>query len=319
MILVIGCVLGATTATGLESSTSTGIGTVEGQSAQNRSSGWEDAKVTPGERLDGVIGVQRTDIDGRLRVRALELSIEGSTGDERAAVVHAEVASIRALHSSTVGDNAQLRAAYRSGALSEGAYLAETAVILARFRAVVILAETVASAANDSGDDPELTADRASAIELARASRNAVRPGLRRSAAGIGVVGIGEPGSAVVDSATEDRPGVEDEAEVRALSALVAADGRVEAARRSVARAREELGDRNGTTAERRSLERALGELARATRSIEIAGRAYWAGNDEESIVFSENAIHSADRAVRHAENVTSAAPGSTEPARRPP
>ncbi|MFB6142127.1 MAG: hypothetical protein ABEJ30_02155 [Halorientalis sp.] len=112
---------------------------------RNRTDG--NATVAPGERLAGVVGVQRAEIDGEIESRTFGLSVARAASDAgRAAVVASEVNETGADLEQLRERREQLREARRNGSISDGQYRARIAELAARIQTVEHMANMTANA-----------------------------------------------------------------------------------------------------------------------------------------------------------------------------
>ena len=100
-------------------------------SAVNATAG--TASMAPGERVAGVVGVGRAEVEGAVQARALDRALARANADDGRAAVLASVAATVDERLADLGARRQaLERARQNGSISEGRYRAEIAALAAR-------------------------------------------------------------------------------------------------------------------------------------------------------------------------------------------
>ena len=106
-----------------------------------------NATVAPGERLSGVVGVQKAEVEGEVNRRAFGLQIaNASTNASKASVVAGQFDNIQQRLAALEQRKANLTEARQNGSISEGKYRAQVAELSARLDAARNLA-------NETGEE----------------------------------------------------------------------------------------------------------------------------------------------------------------------
>lgn len=106
-------------------------GPVEGQVAAN------ETEVAPGERLSGVVGIERASVKAEVASRRFGTRLSAAdSNDSRAAVVGDEVENLETRLADLRAERAALEAAHENGSISQGEYRARTAGLHAEQRAL---------------------------------------------------------------------------------------------------------------------------------------------------------------------------------------
>lgn len=107
-------------------------------------------ELAPGERLAGVVGVERAAVEGEVASRTFGQRVAAAESSaSRAAVVGTEFERLQDRLADLRAQRAQLDRAYENGSLSRGQYRARLAQLHARERAFQRLANRTASVARD--------------------------------------------------------------------------------------------------------------------------------------------------------------------------
>ncbi len=98
--------------------------------------------ATPGERLSGVIGVQKAELDGDLETRAFEAGLTAADGNETARAVYAarEAEALESRIEALAARLETLREQRANDSISPGAYQAQVAEIATRQRTLLAVA-----------------------------------------------------------------------------------------------------------------------------------------------------------------------------------
>lgn len=159
-----------------------------------------NASLAPGERLAGVVGVQRAELDGEVAARAFGRQVAGAASNgSKARIVGATVENISERLAALAEAKADLRAAHENGSIGTGQYRSQLAQLHARQRTLQRLAnETEAVAAGLPDATLEANGVNVTAIRTLRTeARNLTGPetaAVARSIAGRGVGnGVGPP------------------------------------------------------------------------------------------------------------------------------
>ena len=133
----------------------------------NQSNASANVSVAPGERLSGVVGVGKAEIDGEVESRAFGLAVARADSDEaRAALIAATVNETRERVANLSERREALREARANGSMSQGEYAARVAELAARNENVERTANETAEAAEGlPADLLESKGVNASAIE----------------------------------------------------------------------------------------------------------------------------------------------------------
>ena len=106
-----------------------------------------NATVAPGERLSGVVGVQKAEVEGEVNRRAFGLQIaNASTNASKASVIAGQFENIQQRLAALEQRKANLTEARQNGSISEGKYRAQVAELSARLDAARNLA-------NETGEE----------------------------------------------------------------------------------------------------------------------------------------------------------------------
>jgi hypothetical protein len=120
--------------------------------------------VKPGDRLQGVVGVQEAEVDGDIRERAFDLAFtEAETNASKAAAVSAQVSDLESRIASLENEREALRTARDNGSIDESEFRARMAVLAAEAATARRLANGTANATRqvpadalaEQGVDPE--------------------------------------------------------------------------------------------------------------------------------------------------------------------
>jgi len=204
LVVVVGLFSGAFVAT-----------TAAGQSAPTTTN------ATPGERLSGVIGVQKAELDGDLETRAFEAGLTAADGNETAQAVYAdrEAETLESRITALETRLETLRDQRSDGLITPGAYQAQVAEIATRQQTLLAIAnrtnETVSSLPAERLEERDINATR-----IQRLQADAARLGgpevaeIARGIAGEDRTAIGQRNSAMDDDQAEGPPdGVSDRAD----------------------------------------------------------------------------------------------------------
>jgi hypothetical protein len=165
-VLVLVGTVAAVPAVGLLHGVAASEASVAAQSA-NQSNASANASIAPGERLSGVVGVQRAELDGEVESRAFGLAVARADSDEaRAALIAEKVEETRERVVNLSERREALREARANGSMSQGEYAARMAELAARSGNVERTANETADAAEGlPADLLESKGVNASAIE----------------------------------------------------------------------------------------------------------------------------------------------------------
>jgi hypothetical protein len=106
-----------------------------------------EERVEPGDRLQGIVGVQETEIGGDIEERAFGLAFAGAeTNTSKAATVSAQVTDLRERIARLETRRAELRAARENGSIDGSEFRARMAILAAEARTTRRLANGTANA-----------------------------------------------------------------------------------------------------------------------------------------------------------------------------
>jgi hypothetical protein len=118
-----------------------------------------NATVAPGERMSGVIGVQKAEVEGEVDRRAFGLQVaSAATAESKAGVVAGQVENIRQRLDALEARKANLTEARENGSITAGKYRAQVAGLSAKIQSARTLAN--ATAAESEGLPEELLASK---------------------------------------------------------------------------------------------------------------------------------------------------------------
>jgi hypothetical protein len=127
-----------------------------------------NATVAPGERMSGVVGVQKAEVEGEVDRRAFGLQVaRAATAESKASVVAGQFGDIEHRIHALEQRKANLTEARQNGSMSEGKYRAQVAELSAKLDSAKELANETAAESEGLPDD--LLASKgvnASAIQL---------------------------------------------------------------------------------------------------------------------------------------------------------
>lgn len=148
-VLVLVGTVAAVPAAGLLANDATGASATAAQSANQSTATDANTSVAPGERLSGVVGVGKAELDGEVESRAFGLAVARADSDEaRAALIAAKVNETHERVANLSERRAALRDARANGSISQGEYAARIAELAAR-------SQNVERAANESAEAAE--------------------------------------------------------------------------------------------------------------------------------------------------------------------
>jgi len=149
--------------------------------------------VEPGDRLQGVVGVQEAEVSGDIEERAFGLAFtEAETNDSKAAVVESQVTSLEDRIERLENRTVEIRAARENGTIDESEYRARMAILATEAATARRLANETANATRRVPAEAlaQRDVDPESVTSLGRRASNLSGPevaGIARSIAGNGV------------------------------------------------------------------------------------------------------------------------------------
>jgi len=118
-----------------------------------------NATVAPGERMSGVIGVQKAEVEGEVDRRAFGLQVAGAaTAESKAGVVAGQAENIQQRLDALEARKANLTEARENGSITAGKYRAQVAELSTKIQSARTLAN--ATAAESEGLPEELLASK---------------------------------------------------------------------------------------------------------------------------------------------------------------
>lgn len=119
-------------------------------SGENATASGENGSVAPGQRLSGVVGVQRAELDGELDQRSLHVRTErASSNASKADVVATQINEVRDRLQQLRARQDRLRTARQTGNISRGEYRARMAVVAAEIRSTRGLIDATENVSRD--------------------------------------------------------------------------------------------------------------------------------------------------------------------------